>query len=81
MALPDLRLDGKVAVITGGGSGIGRCTALSMAREGASVVLLGRTKIKVDGVKKEVEANGGVAMSFDVDVTDLDSVLGVVELD
>ena len=75
-----MNLNGKVCMITGGGSGIGRCTALSMAREGASVVLLGRTKIKVDGVKKEVEANGGVAMSFDVDVTDLDSVLGVVEL-
>ena len=39
-----MSLDGKVCIITGGGSGIGRCTALAMARDGASVALVGRTQ-------------------------------------
>lgn len=75
-----MSLEGKVCIITGGGSGIGRCTALAMARDGASVALVGRTSSKVDLVKDEVETAGGTAMAFGVDVTDLDGVMRMTEL-
>ena len=69
MALKD-----KVCIITGGGSGIGRSTALMMAREGASVVLVGRTASKVQSVTDEVRAEGGTAEAFALDVADYESV-------
>ena len=74
-----MSLKGKVCIITGGGSGIGRCTALAMARDGASVALVGRTAAKVETVKDEVEAAGGTAMAFGVDVADLDGVMRMAE--
>ena len=54
-----MSLEGKVCIVTGAGSGIGRCTVLAMARDGASVALVGRTAAKVEAVKEEVEAAGG----------------------
>jgi citronellol/citronellal dehydrogenase len=43
-------LEGKVVIVTGGGSGIGRCTAHELASLGAAVALIGRTREKLDGV-------------------------------
>ena len=63
-------LDGKVCIITGGGSGIGRASALMMAEEGATAVVVGRTASKVEDVKTEIEAAGGRSASFAVDVAD-----------
>ena len=51
---------GKVVVITGGGSGIGRCTAHELASLGAVVALIGRTPEKLDTVAVEVTDDGGV---------------------
>ena len=48
------RLDGKVAIVTGGGSGIGRCTALMLATEGARVVISGRRKPPLEDVVAEI---------------------------
>ena len=67
-------LKDKVAIITGGGSGIGRSSAIMMAQDGAKIVLVGRTKSKVDAVKQEIEAVGGIAESFGVDVADYEAV-------
>ena len=63
-------LKDKVCILTGAGSGIGRSAALMMAAEGAKVILVGRTASKVEDVKGEVTAAGGVAEAFALDVTD-----------
>lgn len=69
-----LRLAGKVAVVTGAGQGVGRGIALALAREGARVVLAGRTVSKCEAVAAEIGAFGGSAVSFACDVTDRDQV-------
>ena len=74
-----MSLDGKACIITGGGSGIGRSTALAMARDGAAVALVGRTVAKVETVRDEVRARGGTAVAFGVDVADLDGVTRMTE--
>jgi meso-butanediol dehydrogenase/(S,S)-butanediol dehydrogenase/diacetyl reductase len=62
------RLAGKVALITGGGTGIGRAIALAFAREGAKVAVAGRRKEKLDETLRELEKQGdsGLAMACDV---------------
>ena len=55
------RLDGKVALITGSGVGIGACTAKLFAKEGASVMLCARRENTLQQVKQEIEAAGGKA--------------------
>jgi len=61
---------GKVAWITGAGTGIGRAGALMFARDGASVALLGRRRDKLDEVAAEIQAFGGAVAVEAVDVAD-----------
>ncbi len=72
-------LENKVCIITGGGSGIGRASALLMAEEGAKVVAVGRTESKVVSVRDEITAAGGVAEAYGVDVVDKESVCAMIE--
>jgi NAD(P)-dependent dehydrogenase (short-subunit alcohol dehydrogenase family) len=67
-------LTGKVALITGGSSGIGRRQALALAVAGASVVLLGRREEALASAVAEIEANAGTAAFLVVDLTDRDSL-------
>lgn len=68
------RLAGKYALITGGGSGIGRACALAFAREGAVVVLLGRRRERLEQVAAEIEATGARAVVMVADVTSSESL-------
>lgn len=64
------RFDGKVAWITGGGSGIGRALALELARRGAKVAISGRRRERLEEVARELEALGAEALAVPADVTD-----------
>ncbi|HEY4377205.1 MAG TPA: SDR family NAD(P)-dependent oxidoreductase, partial [Acidimicrobiales bacterium] len=63
-------LDGKVAIVSGIGPGMGRDISLAFAREGAHVVLGGRTQSRLEEVAKEVEAAGVKALPVVCDITD-----------
>jgi NADP-dependent 3-hydroxy acid dehydrogenase YdfG len=63
-------LDGKVALITGASSGIGAATAVALAREGAAVALGARRVERLEALKEQIEADGGRAASFKVDISD-----------
>ena len=63
-------LVGKVAVVTGGGRGIGAATAHALARAGARVAVMARTTAQIDTVAAEIRAAGGVAEAVRLDVSD-----------
>ena len=75
--MPSMRLDGRVALVTGAGRGIGRAAALGLARAGAEVVALSRTAGEVDALADEIRAAGGRARGFACDITD-DAALDAV---
>ena len=69
---------GRVALVTGGGSGIGRCTAHELAALGARVALLGRKADKLLAVQAEITQDGGVASTHVCDIRQEDAVRQVV---
>src|ERR1700676_4524409 len=63
------RLEGQTALITGGGTGIGRAIALAFSREGASVAVAGRRLEKLREVISEIQKQGGAGLAVECDVT------------
>ena len=71
-------VEGKVALITGGGSGINLGIAQRFAEHGASVALVGRTKEKLDAAAAGIDASGERAAGFAADVRDYDALAGAI---
>ena len=72
-------LSGKVGLVTGGGSGMGRATALAMTQEGASLLLVGRRIEPLEDVAAEITAIGGAAEVMAADVTQRDVCRAAVD--
>lgn len=72
------RLDGKVALVTGGASGIGQATALIFAREGAKVVVADVTVEGGEETVRQIQAAGGEAIFVQTDVSQAADVKALV---
>jgi len=70
---------GQTIIVTGGGSGIGRCTAHELAALGARVALVGRKIEKVEAVKAEIMEDGGIASAHSCDIREEESVKATVK--
>ncbi len=73
-----MRLNGKVAIVTGGNRGIGQATSLALAREGAKVVVVGRNESNCEKVVARISASGGTAIGVRADVSDEADVAAMV---
>lgn len=71
---PFCRLQERVVIVTGGGTGIGRAAALSYARQGAKVVLAGRRYAEIESVAQEIVTGGGDALAVPADVAEEDDI-------
>ena len=75
---PSFRLDGKRALVTGGGRGIGLAAASALAQAGAEVTLVARTRAEIEAAAQAIIARGDKAAALALDVTDLDAVRGAI---
>ncbi|WP_405592847.1 SDR family NAD(P)-dependent oxidoreductase [Streptomyces sp. NBC_01092] len=73
------RLEGTVALVTGASSGIGHATALELAREGASVALVGRREDRLTDLAAEISNSGGKALVVPADITTAEAAAEAVE--
>lgn len=73
-----MELQARVALVTGAGSGIGKATAVTLAREGAKVGVLGHTRSEIEMTVSQIEADGGTAIALEADVADEDAMRAAV---
>lgn len=74
-----MEFTGKVALVTGAGSGIGKAAAIRLAADGASVVVISRTLSEVEETRDEIVAKGGTALAIDADVSVEDDMSKVID--
>lgn len=74
----EAQFSGRVALVTGGGSGIGRAAAVELGRRGAKVAVVSRKQERIDETCGAVEAAGGQALGISADVTSEDALAGAV---
>jgi NAD(P)-dependent dehydrogenase (short-subunit alcohol dehydrogenase family) len=73
------KLSGRVALVTGGGQGVGQGIALALAAEGAAVAVMGRTRRKLEETVEQIEARGARGIAIAGDVCDADDVRRTVD--
>ena len=78
---PSFRLDGRRALITGGGRGIGLAAAAALAEAGAHVTLTARTSSEIEEAAETIRSDGGSADATVLDMLDTAAVRSVVETD
>jgi NAD(P)-dependent dehydrogenase (short-subunit alcohol dehydrogenase family) len=71
---PSFRLDGRRALVTGGGRGIGLAAASALAQAGAHITLAARTRSEIEAAAEAIRARGDQAEALPLDVTDIDAV-------
>ena len=72
------RLAGQVALVTGGGSGIGASSAIELAKEGARVAIVGRQPAPLDEIVSKIEAAGGEGLALPADVSNQEDLANVI---
>jgi len=77
-APPSFRLDGRRALVTGAGRGIGLAAAVALAGAGGQVVLCARTTVEIEDAAEAIRASGGMAEAVTLDVTDLDALTAMI---
>ena len=75
----DLRIAGKVALVTGGSKGIGRSISLEMADNGCKVIVVAREQAAIDDTVAQIRAKGGTAIGISADLTVLENYQRVVD--
>ena len=75
----EMRLDGQVALVTGGGRGIGRAIALALSLAGAAVAVCARTSSQLAETVQLIERQGGRALALPADVADRHAVEAMIE--
>lgn len=74
LKIPSFRLDGKVALVTGAGAGLGAAISIGLAESGAEVLLVGRTQANLETTLAEISARGGRGRTIACDVTDTGAI-------
>lgn len=72
-------LAGKVAIVTGGGRGIGRAIAVGYARAGAAVAVIGRSADRVEAAAAEIAGEGGTSLAVTADLTEIGAIAGIFD--